>query len=185
MNDWSSPLLDDGLTYCVSYERSTMGAYMDEDTHAKSWMAGSPTMLGNNKGGSDGRESSFAKCWCSSFHSYSSWMTVHVVCATPTLSVGCSLFTTSEESRMDEHKTKSSRGTPRCKYGGRRKESLWELEGITTNLRKNWVGWCWESVKDEQVCEHDPQHHWGMVVLLNERKADSQSRQCPLPHEIV
>jgi len=39
-----------------------MGASMDEDTHEKSWMAGSPTMLGNNEGGSDGRESSFAKC---------------------------------------------------------------------------------------------------------------------------
>ena len=62
MNDWSSPLLDDGLTYGVSYERSTMGASVDEDTHAKSWMAGSSTMLGKNGGGSDERESSFAEC---------------------------------------------------------------------------------------------------------------------------
>ena len=62
MNDWSSPLLDDGITYNVSYEISTMGACVDEDMHAKSWMAGSPMMLGKNGGGSDGRESSFIEC---------------------------------------------------------------------------------------------------------------------------
>ena len=50
MNDWSSPLLDDGLTYGVSYERSTMGASVDKDTHAKSWMAGSPKRLAKNGG---------------------------------------------------------------------------------------------------------------------------------------
>ena len=58
MNDWSSPLLDYGLTYGVSYEISTMGASVDEETHAKSWKTGSPTMLGKNRGDSDGRESS-------------------------------------------------------------------------------------------------------------------------------
>jgi len=51
MNDWSSPLLDDGLTYGVSYERSTVGASVDEDTDAKSWMVGSPMMSGKNGGG--------------------------------------------------------------------------------------------------------------------------------------
>jgi len=39
-----------------------MGASMDEETHAKSWMAGSSKRLGKNGGGSDGRESSFAEC---------------------------------------------------------------------------------------------------------------------------
>jgi len=51
MNYWSSPLLDDGLTYSVSYERSTMGASVVEDTHVKSWMASSPMMLEKNGGG--------------------------------------------------------------------------------------------------------------------------------------
>ena len=62
MNGWSSQLLDDGLTYVVSCEISTMGASVDEDTHAKSWMAGSLMMLGKNRGGLDGRDSSFAEC---------------------------------------------------------------------------------------------------------------------------
>lgn len=62
MNYWSSSLLDDGITYGVSCERSTMGASVDEETHANSWMAGAPMMLGKNGGGSDGRESSFTEC---------------------------------------------------------------------------------------------------------------------------
>lgn len=151
MNDWSSPLLDDGLTYDVSCAISTMGATVDEDTHAKSWMVGSPTMLGKNGGGSDGRESFFVECWCSNFHSYSSWMIAHVGCATPTLSMGCSSFTTSEESGMDEHKTTSSRGTPRCEDGGLRKGCIWELEGLTTKSTRKLSGvmlgecegWAW------------------------------------------
>ena len=61
MNDCSSLLLDDGLTYGMSCERSTMGASVDEDTHKKSQMVGSPTMLGKKRGGSDARESSFTK----------------------------------------------------------------------------------------------------------------------------
>jgi len=39
-----------------------MGASVDEDTYEKSWMVGSPKRLGKNRGGSDRRESSFAKC---------------------------------------------------------------------------------------------------------------------------
>jgi len=35
-----------------------MGATVDEDTHAKSWMAGSRKRLGKKGGGSDRRESS-------------------------------------------------------------------------------------------------------------------------------
>jgi len=38
-----------------------MGAFVDEDTHAKSWMVGSPKMSGKNRGGSDRRESSFTE----------------------------------------------------------------------------------------------------------------------------
>jgi len=48
-------------------------------------------------------------------------MKTHVGCATPTLSVGFSSFTTIEESGMDEHKTKSFRGTPGYEDGGRKK----------------------------------------------------------------
>lgn len=58
-------------------------------------------------------------------------------------------------------------------------------EDSQPNLHKNGVDWCWESVKDEQVCKHDPQHHWAMVELLNEREVDNPLRQCLLPHEIV
>ena len=68
MNNLSSPLLNDGLTSGESCEWSTMGASMDEDTHSKSWMVSSPKRLGKNRGSSDGRESSFADCWCSSSH---------------------------------------------------------------------------------------------------------------------
>jgi len=45
-------------------------------------------------------------------------MTAHVGCATPTPSVGFSLLTTSEESRMGEYKTTSYGGTPECEDGG-------------------------------------------------------------------
>jgi len=51
-------------------------------------------------------------------------MTMHVGYATPNSSMGCSSFTTSEESGMDEHKIASSGGTPECKDGGRRKEFI-------------------------------------------------------------
>lgn len=62
MNDWFSSLFDDWLTYGMSYEISTMGTSVDEDTHAKSWMTVFPMMLGNNEGGLDGRDSSFTEC---------------------------------------------------------------------------------------------------------------------------
>jgi len=50
------------------------------------------------------------------------------------------------------------------------------LKDSQTNLCKNWVEWCCESVKDEQVCKHDPQHHWAVVELLNEREVDTHLR---------
>jgi len=67
-------------------------------------------------------------------------MTMHVGCAKATKSVGCSLFTTSEESIMDEHKTTSSGGTPECEDGGRKKECIWELEGLTTKSARKLSG---------------------------------------------
>ena len=92
MNNLSYSLSDDGLTFSVSYEWSIMDASVDEDKHAKSWMAGSPKMSGRNRGDSDGRELSFGECWCLGSHSYSSWMILHVGCATATSSVACSLL---------------------------------------------------------------------------------------------
>jgi len=50
INDWSSLLLNDGLTYGVSYKRSTMGAYVEGDTHEKSGMARSTWMPRKNGG---------------------------------------------------------------------------------------------------------------------------------------
>jgi len=64
-------------------------------------------------------------------------MTMHVGCATPTPSVGCSSFTTSEESGMDKHKTTSSGGT---------------LDAKTKVVEKN----AYENLKDSQpsLCEN-------------------------------
>jgi len=45
-------------------------------------------------------------------------MTMHVGFATPTPSVACSSFITSEEFGMEEHKIVSSRGTTECEDGG-------------------------------------------------------------------
>jgi len=59
-------------------------------------------------------------------------MIVHVGCATPTPLEGCSSFTTSKEFGMDEHNTTASGGKPECEGGGRRKECIWKLEGLTT-----------------------------------------------------
>jgi len=39
-----------------------MGAFMDENTHAKPWMVGSPKRLGKNGGGPNGKQSSFVEC---------------------------------------------------------------------------------------------------------------------------
>jgi len=50
MSDWSSSLLEDGITYGVSYGRSTMGASVDEGTHAKSWIVDSPTIYVRKEG---------------------------------------------------------------------------------------------------------------------------------------
>ena len=66
-------------------------------------------------------ESSFIECWCSSSHSYSSWMTAHVGWTTQIPSMVCSSFTTSEESGIDGHKTTSSGGTPRYEDGGQKR----------------------------------------------------------------
>jgi len=58
---------------------------------------------------------------------------------TPTLLMGCSSFTISEESRMDEHKT-SSRGTPECKDGSQKKKNACEnLKESQPNLHENLV----------------------------------------------
>ena len=155
MNNLSSPLSDGGLTPGVSCEWSTMGASIDEDTHAESWMACSPKTSGNNGGGLERRESSFTNCWCSSSQSYSSWMTTHVGCETPTPLMAWSLFTTSVESGMDEHKTVSSAGS--FKYEDRvcGTECLWQLDGLTTKsvrrLSEVMLGGC-DSWTD--VCAH-------------------------------
>ena len=53
------------------------------------------------------------------------------------------------------------------------------------NMHKNWVKWCWKSVKDEQVREHALQHHLAVVELLIKRKEDSQLRWCLHPHEMA
>ena len=49
-------------------------------------------------------------------------------------------------------------------------------KGVTTKFARKLSGVMLESVKDEQLCEHDPEHHWALVELLNEREADSQLR---------
>lgn len=123
MNNLSSPFSDDGLTSSVSYKWSTMGASMDEDTYAKSWMEGSPKMLGKNGGGSNEKESSFTECWYSSSQSYSSWM---IVC------VAYSSFTTSVESGMEEHKIASSRGLAKYEDGACGTKCIWKLDELTT-----------------------------------------------------
>jgi len=67
-------------------------------------------------------------------------MTTHVGYARPTPLEGCSSFKTSEESRMDEHKASSSRGTPECVDIGPREECTWELKGLKAKFARKWSG---------------------------------------------
>lgn len=154
-----------------------MGASANEGTHVKSWMECSPTMLGNNGGGSGGRESSFVECWFSSSHSHSSWMIVHVGCATPTPLVGLFLFHNNWRVQNGWTQDNIIRG----EQSGAKMEVVENnaYEGSKDsqpNIHENRVDCRWESVKDEHVCGHDPQHHWVVVELLNEMEANSQLR---------
>jgi len=58
MNDFSSLSSDDGLTYGVFCELSTMGASVDEDTHVKSWMEESAKMSRKEEGQTEGSDPS-------------------------------------------------------------------------------------------------------------------------------
>lgn len=144
MNNLSSPLSNDGLAFVESYDWSTMGAPVDEDTHTESWMTGSPRKLGRNGGGLDGGESSLVECWCSSSHSYSPWMIAHVRCVTPTASMGCSLFKTSKEYRMDENKTTSPEEHLSGKTEVEKNNAYGNSKDSQSTLLKNWVERCWK-----------------------------------------
>ena len=64
-------------------------------------------------------------------------MIMHVGCTTPTLSVTCSLFTTSVESKMEEHKTVPSGGTIECEDEGCGTNAYGNLMESQQNLREN------------------------------------------------
>lgn len=130
MNDWPSPLLDDGLTYGVSYEWSIMGASIDGDTHERIGMVASLKMLGKNGGGTnrDGRSSTTGGC--SSSLSYSAWILAYVGCATSNPSIDRSSFKISVEFEMEEHKIVPSGGWSKYEDKGLGTKYMWRGMGI-------------------------------------------------------